>query len=122
MLYQITNYLIGVSLQNFFVNFHSPNIRFLTKFSDLLLLLSLLFFSFVSSQLCNTIFSLWSLRDWRWSSSFFFFLRSFSLLVFEFCFGLSRNETKGKKRQDFCFLKFKEITYKYIVEVNMWRI
>ena len=80
MLYQITNYLIGFSLKNFFLNFHSPNIRFVTKFSDLMLLLSLLFFSFVSSQLCNTIFSLWSLRV-PLLSVFFVFSMDLSLLV-----------------------------------------
>ena len=104
MLYQITNYLIGLSLHNFFVNFHSPNIRFVTKFSDLMLLLSLLFFSFVSSQLCNTIFSLWSLRDWRWSSSFFFSSSDPSLYWFlSFALGYHVMRQKAKKDKTFVF-------------------
>ena len=76
---------------------------------------SLLFFYFVSCELCNTIFSLWSLRVPLLSVFFDFAIKSFfvgycfSLLVFEFCFGLSSYEWRKVKRancQDFCFVNF----------------
>ena len=73
----------------------------------------LLFFTFVSCELCNTIFSSWSLP--LLSVFFVFSIRSFSigyrfsLLVFEFCFGLSSYEWRKVKRanyQDFYFVNF----------------